>query len=252
LGIAYQLIPAITETPKPGSPAEKAGLQKNDRVIAVTVILPDRNGTKGGEEKHVIDEKRPMLPAIFWHRQHSPDAQIKLTVRRDGKETETLAFTPIEDPSWPAPFRGMVMGGLLSRELPPQGLTRAVELGYEETKSTITTIYLMLRRLLFSQTVSPKLLSGPVGIAQAGFHFASMDLRLFIKFLAMLSVNLAIINFLPIPVLDGGHMVLLAWEGIRGKPASERAVIAANYCGLLLIICLALFVTWNDITRFLR
>jgi regulator of sigma E protease len=224
-------------------------LQKNDRVTAVTVILPERDGKKREEKKQTIDDKHPWIPAIFWELQIAPDAQIRLTVKRDGDGTETGAFVPEEDPSWPAPFRGIRMAKRLTQELPPQGFSRAIALGYDETKSTITTIYLMLRRLIFSRTVSPTMLSGPVGIAQVGFHFASMDIRLFIKFLAMLSVNLAIINFLPIPVLDGGHIVLLAWEGIRGKPASERVVIAANYCGLLLIICLALFVTWNDISK---
>lgn len=253
IGIAYQLIPAITESPRPGSAAERAGLQKNDRVSAVTMIVPGEDKAKKPEEqKYVIDDgKHPLLPAIFWDYQSIPDAQVRLTVKRDGKEVLTEAFTPELDPNWPAPFRGIRMNRPLTEELPPQGFSQAIALGYEETKSTITTIYLMLRRLIFSRTVSPKLLSGPVGIVQAGFHFASMDIRSFVKFLAMLSVNLAIINFLPIPVLDGGHMVLLGWEGIRGKPASERVVIAVNYCGLLLIICLALFVTWNDLLRLL-
>jgi regulator of sigma E protease len=246
IGIAYQLLPAITDAPKPGSPAERAGLRKNDRVTAVTLLSTDKD-KKPDERK--IDEDHPLLASIFWESQMFPESKIKLTVKRDGVETTTEAFSPELDPNWPAPIRGISLGSFLTEELPPQGFVRAIVLGFEETKSTITTIYLMLQKLLFSRSVSPKLLSGPVGIAQMGFHFASMDIRLFIKFLAMLSVNLAIINFLPIPVLDGGHMVLLAWEGIRGKPASERVVIAVNYCGLLLIICLALFVTWNDFSR---
>jgi regulator of sigma E protease len=253
IGIAYQLVPAITEQPKPGSPAEKAGLKKDDRILAAYFLIPPESGKSPPKPKAIaIDDKHQLLPAIFWDLQLLPDAQLKFKVKREGKEVETEAFSPEVDPEWFAPFRGIRMAQPLTVEMEPQGFTRAIVLGYKTTKSTMTSIYLMLRRLIFTRTVSPKLLSGPLGIVDIGHRVAQADIRLFIKFLAILSVNLAIINFLPIPVLDGGHMVLLAWEGIRGKPASERVVIAANYCGLLLIISLALFVTWNDIARWVR
>ena len=68
-------------------------------------------------------------------------------------------------------------------------------------------------------------------------------------FLTLLSANLAVINFLPIPLLDGGHMVLLAWEGIRGKPADERVQIVLTYLGLFFILGLMAWVIGLDITR---
>jgi regulator of sigma E protease len=67
----------------------------------------------------------------------------------------------------------------------------------------------------------------------------------------MISVNLAVINFLPIPLLDGGHMVFLVYEKLRGKPASEGVRIAATYVGLAFIACLILLVSWLDIGRLL-
>ena len=70
-------------------------------------------------------------------------------------------------------------------------------------------------------------------------------------FLGLLSVNLAVINFLPIPVLDGGHMVFLAYEGIRGKPADERITERLHLAGLALLLCLILFVFCLDGMRFL-
>jgi regulator of sigma E protease len=66
----------------------------------------------------------------------------------------------------------------------------------------------------------------------------------------MISVNLAVVNFLPIPVLDGGHMVFLIYEGLRGKPASEQVRVAATYVGLLLIGSLMLFVIFMDVRRY--
>jgi regulator of sigma E protease len=253
IGIAYQLVPAVTEHPKSDSPAAKAGLKKDDRIVAAYILTPPKEGEQPAKPKAIpIDDEHKLLPVIFWELQHTPDARLQFKVKRDGKEIETDAFSPEIDSGWFNPRRGIKLGLPLQVEMEPQGFSRAIALGYKTTKSTMTSIYLMLRRLIISRTVSPKLLSGPLGIVDMGYRVAQADIRMFIKFLAILSVNLAIINFLPIPVLDGGHMVMLAWEGIRGKPPSERVVIAANYCGLLLILCLALFVTWNDIARFVR
>ena len=72
-----------------------------------------------------------------------------------------------------------------------------------------------------------------------------------IWFMAMISANLAVVNFLPIPILDGGHMVFLASEKITGKPPSPKVQTAALYTGLLLIVGLVLFVTYNDLQRLL-
>jgi regulator of sigma E protease len=253
IGIAYQLRPKLIEEPPAKSPAARAGLQKDDRIVGATLIAPAQNGSKMQEEEPIeftIDDHNQSLPCLFWLLQE-PGVKIKLVVKRGDSLIETPAFQPEEDPTWAAPFRGITLDPL-SEELPPQGFTRAIVLGYETTRSTLTTIYLSLRRLIISRTLSVRTLSGPVSIAVYGYHGASTSLTRLIKFLAILSINLAVINFLPIPVLDGGHMVFLTWEWIRGKPASERVVIAANYCGLLLIITLALLVTGNDIWQLVQ
>ena len=78
---------------------------------------------------------------------------------------------------------------------------------------------------------------------------AQYDFWEFVFFLGLISVNLAVLNFLPIPVLDGGHMVFLIYEKLRGKPASEGVRIGATYAGLLLIGCLMIFVLFLDIRR---
>ena len=71
-------------------------------------------------------------------------------------------------------------------------------------------------------------------------------------FLTLLSANLAVINFLPIPILDGGHMVFLTWEAIRGKPPDERVQLALTYCGLLIILALMVWVFGLDLGFFSR
>ena len=90
-------------------------------------------------------------------------------------------------------------------------------------------------------------LGGPVTIAQAAGYSAFEGVGKLLLFLTILSANLAVINFLPIPLLDGGHMVFLAWEGLRGRPVSERFVIALHTVGFVFIITLMLFVLALDL-----
>jgi regulator of sigma E protease len=97
--------------------------------------------------------------------------------------------------------------------------------------------------------LSAKNLIGPLGIAKVAYRFASLDTWEFIFFLGLISVNLAVVNFLPMPVLDGGHMVFLLYEKLRGKPASEGVRVATTYAGLVMILSLLLFVLWLDFTR---
>ena len=92
-------------------------------------------------------------------------------------------------------------------------------------------------------------MSGPIGIATTAYSAAEMDLNTLILFLGIISVNLAVVNFLPIPILDGGHMVFLIYEGLRGKPASQAVYAFANYAGLALIASLMLFVICLDFKR---
>jgi regulator of sigma E protease len=98
--------------------------------------------------------------------------------------------------------------------------------------------------------VSTDNLGGPALIASLAYRFAGYDIWEFIFFLGLISVNLAVVNFLPIPVLDGGHMVFLCYEKLRGRQASETVRVVATYAGLALILSLFLFVTWNDFRRF--
>jgi regulator of sigma E protease len=80
---------------------------------------------------------------------------------------------------------------------------------------------------------------------------ASQGIATLLIFLTMLSANLAVINFLPIPLLDGGHMMFLAYEGVRGRPANEKVVVALHMVGFAFIITLMLFVIGLDIQRWL-
>src|SRR5262249_33443341 len=109
-------------------------------------------------------------------------------------------------------------------------------------------IYAMLRSLAQSR-VSPKNLGGPIAIAQVAYSAAGTSLTELVNFLGILSINLAVLNFLPIPPLDGGQFIFLIAEKVRGRPLPDSALIAGTYVGVLLLIGLMAFVFFQDISR---
>ncbi len=124
----------------------------------------------------------------------------------------------------------------------------AIVMGLEETHRVMMSTYLTFARL-FQGTVRVEHLRGPVGIAHVGTVIASRGFIWLLFFLALVSVNLAVVNFLPVPIADGGHMVFLIYEQLTGKPVSVAVQNAAAMVGLVLIVGLFLVVTFNDISR---
>lgn len=124
----------------------------------------------------------------------------------------------------------------------------AAKWGVAETRDLTLQFYLMLRRM-FQGSVSPKNAMGPYGIFKYGSAFAQRGVDWLIWFLAMISANLAVVNFLPIPIVDGGLFVFLLLEKLMGRPLSPRAQGIAQIVGLCLIGTVFLFVTYNDIRR---
>ncbi len=106
--------------------------------------------------------------------------------------------------------------------------------------------------LMLQGRVSPKELGGPIAIARAAGQQARAGLRYFLSMLAFLSVNLAVLNLLPIPALDGGHLAFFAIEGLMRRPLGQRHREIAQQVGLLLLITLMVFVFYNDIHRLVQ
>ena len=152
------------------------------------------------------------------------------------------------DPSWPMVDRGLAFLPD-TRVKKADGLGEAIGMGYNKTVNFIGMVYQMLRRLITGD-IDIDNVGGPLMIFMTGKDILEYDFFRFILFLGMISVNLAVVNFLPIPVLDGGHFVFLAYEGLRGKPASEKVRIATTYVGLILILTLMGFVIWMDVKRY--
>lgn len=126
----------------------------------------------------------------------------------------------------------------------------ALAMGLHEFKNTMLQTYLTFARL-FQGTVRVEHLKGPVGIAHVGTLIADRGFNWLLFFLAVISINLAVINFLPLPVVDGGHMVFLIYEQVTGKPVSPGVQGAATLAALALIGSMFLIVTYNDIANLL-
>ena len=124
----------------------------------------------------------------------------------------------------------------------------AIEMGLAETRRGMLTTYITFARL-FQGTVKVEHLKGPVGIAHIGTLIADKGLISLLFFMALISVNLAVINFLPLPIVDGGQFLFLLYEQFRGRPVPMNVQNAVTMAGLVLIATMFLIVTYNDITN---
>ena len=100
---------------------------------------------------------------------------------------------------------------------------------------------------LSGENFSPARQHGPLGIVGFSYHEATAGLGRLLRFLAMISLNLAIVNMFPIPILDGGHLLLLLVEKIKGKPLTDRGMAVAQYVGLAIVLLVFIVATKNDI-----
>ncbi|MGE0708539.1 MAG: site-2 protease family protein [Planctomycetota bacterium] len=168
---------------------------------------------------------------------------------KGASEEQTAVVTTVPDPAHTIPTLGFQLS---PRELRIQrSPLSALHLGVEQTLIQTRRIALMLGAFV-SGSVSPKELGGPIQIVNVTYRFASQDsLAKLLHLLAILSVNLAVINVLPIPVLDGGHIFFLLVEKLKGKPVSTEVLINAQWFGLFCILGLMALVVFNDIRRML-
>jgi regulator of sigma E protease len=127
---------------------------------------------------------------------------------------------------------------------------RALTMGLEETHKTVLLTYLTIDRL-FRGSVGVEQLRGPVGIVDLGARTVSSGLMFLLFFLAVISVNLAVLNFLPLPIVDGGLFLFLIYEKLKGRPPSVAFQNVATIVGIVIIGGLLAFVTWHDVVRLL-
>lgn len=246
IGVAYHLTSNVLKV-VPGSPAAKAGVPEGG-VLESVVIKSENEMLKkispvSSTELKFVDTSKKSMAYAFWQLQEVPDAKVTLKFQGDDK-TYTLAPVPAKE-EWYISQRGIFLQPQ-SQPLIADSWGDAFRMGVHQTQNTGLDIYLTLRNLL-SGDLSPQNLSGPVGIAKVAYAVSKQGIQQLLMFLGFLSINLAILNFLPIPVLDGGHMVFLIWEGVTRRKPSEKVLIAASYVGMAFVLGLMVFVIYLDI-----
>jgi regulator of sigma E protease len=244
LGLAYQVQTTVAEVTDPASKLQAGDVIKNLKVKFVN--------SKGKEETNGWTSKRDFGPeewATIGNALTVFTDEIKAVILRvqRGKETLEIEVVPSLDKSWPTKSRGWILSQDVRRQRADTMLD-AVSMGLRDTRRFMVMILQNLRQMVTGR-VDFRGVGGPIMIAEAAYGFAGYGMWEFVFFLAMISINLAVVNFLPIPILDGGHMVFLLYEGIRGKPPSEGVRIGASYLGLAFLLGLMLMVCYLDITR---
>jgi regulator of sigma E protease len=131
------------------------------------------------------------------------------------------------------------------------GVVEGLFFGFKRTWE-MTTMTIQVLGKMVTSAISPENLGGPIAIAQLAGKTAELGLIAFMSFLALISVNLAVLNLLPVPVLDGGHLVYIALEKMRGKPLSPTTMERTQIIGISLIVMLMLFAFYNDLLRLFR
>lgn len=221
----------------PGSPAEAAGLKKGDTLLAA-------EGKKIHDWTEWADTFR-QNPGRNLHIQYLRGGQTFETRLRPNSEElpdRTLVgkagLAPQTDTAWMEKIR---------HEYTPT-VPQAFRMGWQQTVDYSVMTVKFFGKLLTGQA-SLSHISGPVTIADIAGKTAEHGMKSYIEFLALVSISLGIMNLLPVPVLDGGHLVYYAAEWIRGKPLSERMQAIGQRFGIAVMLMLMMVAFFNDITR---
>ncbi len=237
--------------PQPDGAAFAAGLRAGDRVVQVDG-KPVRNwdelkesvqeGT-GKPLQLLLVRPADVVPMSFWEARELAGAAALLP----GDSVE-LVITPRRPVAFDYGFATAVP--FVREEVRADDLGHALKLGTVCSLDLIKQLYVTLKRLVTGD-VGAKNLGGIIRISQVSYDAAQRGPSWFWYFLALLSLNLAFVNLLPIPVLDGGHLLFLLIERVKGSPVSTRVLGYSQVLGLVFVLLLVLFVTYNDILRLL-
>jgi len=241
----YNIMPSMAEgTPVvsgvlPDSPAKAAGIRPGSRLRAI-------NGTKVSnwfEVNNIMRELKPDQPVKITATYFGdPETYTikSLTQQQidDIRDNRLISYATEQD----------LNPDLFLRKAPNHNLLIAAQMGGEETRDAILQVYQTVRSMVRG-SISPKEVSGPVGILSAGYKIAERGSTRLIWFLAIISANLAVMNFLPIPIVDGGLFTFLIVEKLKGSPISQRTQSIAQAVGLVLLLSVFVFATYQDVAR---
>jgi regulator of sigma E protease len=213
----------------PGSPAEEIGLRPGDNIVAI-----------GGER---VDDVEAVVESIRVY----AGRPVELVVSRDGREMAPITVTPRADPPENEGALGVALDMPLEERSYP--VWEAVPLGVRATYNSVRALFLGIQAAVRGQM--PFQVTGPIGIYQTTVEIAQTGIERLLEFTAFLSLNLFLVNLLPLPALDGGRLIFVLLEWLRGGkrvPPEKEGVVHA--IGMVLLIALMVVVTFADYLRY--
>jgi regulator of sigma E protease len=230
LGLSLARPPAILGKIMAG-PAQQAGLQQGDRILAV-------NGVAVNDGLALVEMVRaaPGKPLQLHGVRNQREFDLQVTPEAVVDNAQTIGRIKVEVPMAPAMT--------LIRDTPWTALTKGVQKTWDTSVMTVT----MIGKMIVGQ-VSWKNITGPITIADYAGQTAKVGLVSYLSFIAFISISLGVMNLLPIPVLDGGHLLYYSLEILTGRPVSERFGEIAQRAGMGILMALMLVAAFNDIVR---
>jgi regulator of sigma E protease len=236
LGFDFYLRPVVFGDIQPGGAAERAGLLKGDVLLSVAGAAIQGTDTVIATIRAAVDQT--LVLEVLRDGQRMPINVVpELKTLEDGSQAGQIGVALGHAP-WPEE--------LIRQE--NFGPLRALSQGWERTWDTSWFVLVSMKKLLVGE-ISTKNLSGPIGIAKVAGDHARAGFVYFVEFLAILSVYLGVLNLLPIPVLDGGHILYSIAEAIKGSPLSERVQMFGFSLGLVILTGVMVMAFYNDLLR---
>jgi len=219
-----------------GAPAQKAGLREGDRVVAIDGVA--------------VSEWQDVVGAV----RERPDAALVLEVERDGTRLQVKVMTEAVNEG------GRSIGRMgAAPKVDPQSMRAMLtEVRYGVGESLVRAVAKTWETSLFSLRmlgkmltghISLKNLSGPITIADYAGQSAQVGWIAYLSFVALISISLGVLNLLPVPLLDGGHLMYYTIEILKGRPVSERAMQIGQHVGMAVLFTLMLLALFNDVNR---
>ncbi len=233
IGISQLLYPDIGEVTK-GSPAERAGLKKGDRIVSI-----------GDTPLRTWQDMTEIIRA-------NAEKPLRFRIKRGDHITEAV-ITPekstITGPGGEKKDIGLIGVGprgndFIKRYGPVEAASFGMKKTWDVSVLTLVSIVKLIQRIIPAETIG-----GPILIFQMAGQQAAHGPLSFFTFLAIISINLGVLNLLPIPMLDGGHILFLGIEAVRRKPLNEKVIMIAQRVGLAMIVTLMIFAFYNDVMR---